>query len=142
MDTRIAGAIELGRSAAGIRAARRLAREREPGFPHNGCAAFLSALLHQAGLADLPVILGAQDLADTLARRGWKRVPRGEQRAGDVAVCTDLDGNGRSDHIFLILEARGPDLMLIVDNQAAKPHLRSAAGGGKTPVGYFLRAPG
>jgi hypothetical protein len=144
MNPKVARAVELGKTPAGIGAARSAAKKALPGFPHNGCAAFLSALLREAGLTDLVETLGAQALADTLAARGWYRVPLAKPQAGDVGVTRDEGGNPGADHIYLVLEVMIPDLdaLRIVDNQATQPHIRHASGkGGKTATAYFLRAP-
>jgi hypothetical protein len=104
----------------------------------------LSALLQQASI-NLPMTWGAGKLAHRLAERGWRRVNVGEQQPGDVGVCYDNDPTpAGADHVYLVIEAQGPDQMLIADNQNAKalePHQRFASGkGNKTPTEYFLRA--
>jgi hypothetical protein len=57
--------------------------------------------LQQAGIA-VRMTLGAQDLADLLARRGWRRIANGNQRPGDIGVAYD-NGQGQpgADHIYL-----------------------------------------
>jgi hypothetical protein len=139
-NPKIIRARALAQDRAALTRIRRDAKRHHPPFPTNGCACFLSVLLRAAGLDDLAVILGAEELADTLEARGWFRVPVGQQQAGDVGVCQDLNGNGRSDHIFFVVQAHGADRMTIVDNQATGTHTRYASGRGKTPVRHFLRA--
>ncbi len=139
----IARLIALGSSAEGLAQARKTAAGWLGDYPHNGCAAHLSALLQAAGIG-VPKTLGAGDLAHTLQARGWRRIPRGGQQAGDVGVTYDLDpSRPGADHIYLVVEALGEDRMMIADNQRTedRPHERYASGaGGKTPTEYFLRA--
>lgn len=124
-------------------AARALAAAGLPPFPTNACAATLSALLQMSGVP-VPMTLGAGKLAHRLggkpSSRGWDHVPVGMQRPGDVGVTFDEGGLAGADHIYLVLETHGADRMLIADNQATHPHERFAAGHGKTPTEYFLRA--
>lgn len=135
--------IEQGSTEAGLMAARTTAKAALPQYPTNGCAAHLSALLRQAGM-DVPMTFGAGKLAQRLADRGWTRIEVGSQAAGDVGVCFDNDPTpAGADHIYLVIQALGPDEMSIADNQRTTdaPHARFASGaGGKTPTEYFLRA--
>jgi len=131
-----------GSSTAGLKAARTTAAAALPGYPHNGCAAHLSALLEQAGI-DVPMTWGAGKLAQRMADRGWTRVAVGGQSPGDVGVCFDNDPSvSGSDHIYLVVATLGSDEMMIADNQRTSdaPHSRFASGHGKTPTEYFLRA--
>jgi hypothetical protein len=52
---------EIGSTAKGLREAQAIAKSAWPPFPHNGCAANLSALLQLAGI-DVPMTLGAGNL--------------------------------------------------------------------------------
>jgi hypothetical protein len=134
--------IRQGSTEAGLKAARATAKASLPGYPTNGCAAHLSALLQQSGI-DVSMTWGAGKLAHVLADRGWTRIQVGEQRAGDVGVCFDNDPTpAGADHIYLAIEALGADEMMIADNQnpVDAPHTRFASGKGKTPTEYFLRA--
>ena len=142
----IAKLIETGSSGlaqAQQIAAKALADAGQPAFPHNACAATLSALLQLAGI-NVPMTLGAGKLANRLGgpngSRGWSHVAVGAQRAGDVGVTYDEGGNPGADHIYLVLQTIDADQMLIADNQEAAPHRRFASGQGKTPTEYFLRA--
>jgi hypothetical protein len=129
-------------SAAGLKAARVVAARALPGYPHNGCAAHLSALLRQSGI-DVAMTLGAGRMAHDLAKRGWGEVRVGAQQPGDVGVTFDNDPKiPGADHIYLVVATRGPDEMLIADNQRQQdaPHTRFASGKGKTPTDFFLRA--
>jgi len=114
-------------------------------YPHNACAATLSAFLQQAGI-DVPMTLGAGRLAARLKmNRGWTRIAVGNQRAGDVGVCYDNDTKiAGADHIYLVVgvDPMNSDKLTIVDNQRqGQTHPRYASGhGGKTPTEYFLRA--
>lgn len=142
-DSFVQELIARGSSSEGLRAARLEAARNLREYPHNGCAAHLSALLRQSGI-NVPMTLGAGKLARILKERGWTRVDVGEQRAGDVGVTYDLDPTPPgADHIYLVVGTSGPDELLIADNQgtADAPHRRFASGrGGKTPTEYFLRA--
>lgn len=135
--------VRQGSMAAGLKAARTTAKSALPQYPKNGCAAHLSALLQQAGI-DIPMTFGAGKLVQRLKDRGWARVERDFQVAGDVGVCFDNDPTpAGADHVYLVVETLGGDEMLIADNQRATdaPHRRFASGaGGKTPTEYFLRA--
>jgi hypothetical protein len=139
---RIPELIRLGSTASGLAAARATAKASWSHYPANGCAAHLSALLRAAGI-DVPTTLGAGKLAFLIEGRGWQRIPVGEQQPGDVGVTRDDDPTpAGADHIYLVIEADGPDRMLIADNQNAAdaPHERFATSGRKTPTEYFLRA--
>jgi hypothetical protein len=135
--------IRQGSHSDGLKQARLTASTSLPGYPTNGCAAHLSALLQQAGIA-VPMTWGAGKLASVLAARHWRRVGVGQQVPGDVGVCFDNNPDPPgADHIYLVVETHGGDEMLIADNQNADndvPHKRFASGNGKTPTEYFLRA--
>ena len=138
----VAELIRQGSSAAGLKAARETGKASLPGYPTNGCAVHLSALMRQAGI-DVPLTWGAGKLAQIIADRGWRRVAVGSQQAGDVGVCFDNDPTpAGSDHVYLVISTDGPDQMMVADNQRTedKPHVRFATGHGKTPTEYFLRA--
>jgi hypothetical protein len=134
--------IELGSTPAGLAEARETAKDALKGYPTNGCAAHLSALLRAAGIS-VRMEPGAGNLAHMLKQRGWQRIEVGGQQAGDVGVTYDNDPTPPgADHIYLVIETRGLDEMLIADNQnkVDAPHTRFASGKGKTPTEYFLRA--
>jgi hypothetical protein len=138
----VAELIRQGSTAAGLKAARDTAAASLPGYPSNGCAAHLSALLQQSDI-DVSMTWGAGKLAHVLADRGWSRITVGSQKAGDVGVCFDNDPTpAGADHIYLVVNTFGPDEMMIADNQRTEdaPHTRFASGHGKTPTEYFLRA--
>jgi hypothetical protein len=136
--------IENGATVSKIAIAQAKAKAAWPDFPHNGCAANLSALLQMSGIG-VPMILGAGRLAHTMRdKRGWKVIPVGSQIPGDIGVTFDEGGNPGADHIYLVIQANGSDSMMVSDNQAVAPHIRTASGkggsGGWTPTEYFLRA--
>lgn len=141
----VAELIREGGSAEGLKRARTTAKAALPGYPTNGCAAHLSALLQQASIA-VPMTFGAGMLAHVLAERSWQRIGCGRQVPGDVGVCFDNNPNPPgADHIYLVVGTdgpSGPDRMMIADNQrqADSSHERFASGHGKTPTEYFLRA--
>lgn len=139
---RIAALIEQGSTAAGLAAARATAAKHWKPYPSNGCAYHLSALLRQAGIA-VKTEGSAGKLAAQIEARGWRRIPVGGQRPGDVGVTYDRDPTPPgADHIYLVIATKGADEMRIADNQhkANAPHRRFASGMGKTPTAYFLRA--
>jgi hypothetical protein len=125
----------------GLAAARRTAAAALADYPHNGCAAHLSALLRQAGI-DVSMTLGAGMLAHRIEQRGWTRIAVHQQQAGDVGVCFDNTNPPGADHIYLVVRRIDDDLMDIADNQnpVDEPHRRYATGRGKTATQYFLRA--
>lgn len=136
--------ITLGLSPEALAKAQTEAKKHLPGFPTNGCAANLSALLQKAGI-DVPMTLGAGHLATIIEERGWDRIAVGQQQAGDIGVTFVNDPTPPgADHIYLVVGVArvGADEMMIADNQAKIPHPRHASGQGKTPTEYFLRAPG
>lgn len=138
----VAQLIQLGSSPAGLAAARVTAKNALSGYPTNGCAAHLSALLQAAGV-DVAMTLGAGSLAHKLKQRGWRRIENGEHQPGDVGVTYDHDPTPPgADHIYLVIERVDSDEMTIADNQnkADAPHRRFVSGKGKTPTEYFLRA--
>lgn len=134
--------IKQGSTEEGLEEARTSAKAALPGYPTNGCAAHLSALLQQAGFA-VPMIFGAGKLAHFLAEQGWKKVAVGAQQPGDVGVCYDNNPSPPgADHVYLVIETLGPDKMMIADNQRDEniTHSRYASGNGRTPTEYFLRS--
>ncbi|MDN0075072.1 DUF1906 domain-containing protein [Crenobacter sp. SG2303] len=138
----VAELIRQGSSAEGLQAARETAAASLPGYPTNGCAAHLSALLQQSSM-DVPMTWGAGKLAQVLIDRGWSQITVGNQKPGDVGVCFDNNPSPPgADHIYLVVSTSGPDEMMIADNQRTEdaPHIRFASGKGKTPTEYFLRA--
>jgi hypothetical protein len=146
----IAKLIEIGSSPKDLAEAQRIAAKAlaaagQPPFPHNGCAATLSALLQLSGI-NVPMTLGAGKLTHILGgqinSRHWDHIPVGDQQAGDVGVCFDNDPKvPGADHIYLVVKRVDADEMVIADNQLATTHRRFASGKGKTPTEYFLRAP-
>jgi hypothetical protein len=139
---RIPTLIQNGSTEAGIAAARVEAKPAVKGYPKNGCAAHLSALLRQSSI-DVPMTVGAGKLATAIEKRGWMRITVGDQQPGDVGVAYGNTDPPGADHIYLVIEAIDDDRMMIADNQntANAPHARSAHGrDGKTGTDYFLRA--
>jgi hypothetical protein len=144
---RIDQLIAQGSSREGIAEAIELAKQKISGFPENGCAANLSALLRLSGSL-VRMHSGAGSLARTLEfKRRWTRIPLAKQLPGDVGVCLSKKEPPGADHIYLVIEIHGTDEMLISDNQSVTPHLRLASGRsagpgakGTTPTEYFLRA--
>jgi hypothetical protein len=143
----IAALVTNGGSAAEIARAQQTAKAALPSFPHNGCAANLSALLQQSGMA-VRMTLGAGALAHLLETRGWSRIAVGDQAPGDVGVTLDNTDPPGADHLYLVVETIDSDEMVIADNQAETTHRRCASGRrasgearGTTRTEYFLRAP-
>lgn len=138
----ISDLIRNGSTEEGLKAARIEAAKRLSIYPTRGCAAHLSALLRQSGIM-VPFTSGAGRLADELKQRGWTPISVGQQKAGDVGVTRDDDKRiPGPDHVYLVVQVLGEDLMIIADNQRStdNPHRRFASGRGKTPTDYFLRA--
>lgn len=142
--------VRIGASPEGLKQAWAVADQAltdagQPHFPKNACAATLSALLCMAGI-DVKMTLGAGRLAERLGgssgeSRHWIRILIGEQKAGDVGVTFDEDGEiPGADHIYLVVERIDADEMIVADNQDGGKHRRYAKGRGKTPTEYFLRA--
>jgi hypothetical protein len=135
--------VQLGSTQQGVQKGQTLAKEvmDENGYGstlHNACAATLSEFMNLAGI-NVPITLGAGNLARRIKTRGWDEVDIGNQQAGDVAVAKN------DVHIFLVVRAIDKDAMVISDNQAPGPHRRNASGDPKlnhSPVAYFLRAEG
>lgn len=122
--------IDNGKSAQGLAKAWKTASKALPEFPHNGCAAHLSALLQESGI-DIQMTIGAGNLARLLEKRGWQRIEIHSQQDGDVGVTYDLDPDPPGpDHVYLVVERLDDDDMLIADNQrhSDEPHHRSATG--------------
>lgn len=143
--THIPGLISLASSpnhllAAQHAAARKLLAYDGEHYPSDGCAITLSTLLQEAGIEVADTYLAIQ-MGEVLAKRGWTRVPIGEQKAGDVGSTCGPRPNHGSDHVYLVLREMNADEMTIADNQAQAPHFRFASGKGKTPTKFFLRAP-
>lgn len=133
---RIPTLISEGRSPEGLQKARHQAARWLDNYPRNGCAVHLSALLQQAGI-NVKQTRGAGKLARIIERRGWKRVPVGQQAPGDIGVTFDNDPTpSGADHVYLVIETRGDDEMMIADNQRPSdaPHRRFASGKVKTPT--------
>lgn len=122
-------------------AARRLLDPDGEVYPADGCAITLTLLMRGAGF-EVHELYWAIDVPAMLLSRGWREVPPGGQRAGDIgSTCREGTHHGE-DHVFLVVRCVNPDEMIVVDNQAAYPHFRWASGqGGKTPTAMFYRAP-
>jgi len=132
--------VRNGQSSQQIAAAQRTAKRAWPPFPHNGCAANLSALLQMSGVS-VPMTLGAGKLAHLLRdSRLWAVVGVGSQMAGDVGVTYDDNNIPGADHVYLVIQDLNGDEMIISDNQSTTVHHRFASGKGKTKTEYFLRA--
>lgn len=135
--------VQLGSTAQGVQQVQTRAKKvmQDNGYGstlHNACAATLSEFMNISAI-NVPVTLGAGNLARRVKGRGWNQVTIGSQRAGDVAVAVN------DVHIFLVVQAVDQDVMIIADNQAPAPHRRRASGDPKlnhSPVAYFLRADG
>lgn len=128
------------RAAQAIAAQRLLAFDREV-FPHDGCAITLSVLMQQAGI-EVSDTFPAIALGQALQRRGWKKIPVGQQQKGDVGSTCGTVAHHGTDHIYLVLRDVNDDEMVIADNQETSPHFRFASGNGKSPTTFFLRAAG
>jgi hypothetical protein len=141
MDSEKIGAlITLASTKAGIARAQKRAKKAWPPFPHNGCAANLSALLQLADIY-VPMTLGAGNLAYIMRDdRGWKVIAPGKQNVGDIGVTFDEGGNVGADHIYLVVGVVDADEMTISDNQYSDVHVRFVSGKGKTRTEYFLRS--
>jgi hypothetical protein len=131
--------IELCSSDEDIAVIQENAKKAWPPFPHNGCAANLSALFQLAGM-NVPMTLGAGKLSHILQERGWYKIKIGEQNPGDVGVTFDENYIPGADHIYFVVKVFDSDKMKIADNQSNTIHLRFASGKGKTRTEYFLRA--
>lgn len=133
--------IKQGESAEGLAAARAAASASLKGYPKNGCAAHLSALLQLTGI-DVPMTWGAGKLAHLLESRNWQRILVGSQQPGDVGVCLDNTSPPGADHVYLVISVLGSGQMMVADNQNSidSPHSRYQSGHGKTDTEYFLRA--
>jgi hypothetical protein len=135
--------IQLGSTEQGVQQTQTLAKKvmQDNGYGstlHNACAATLSEFMNLSGI-DVPITLGAGNLARRIKLRGWDPVDVGGQHAGDVAVAKN------DVHIFLVVQVIDKDMMVISDNQAPGPHRRKASGDPQlshSPVAYFLRAEG
>jgi|SRR5579871_6376548 len=135
--------VQLGSTKQGVAKAQTLAKQamQDNGYGstlHNACAATLSEFMKLAEI-DVPITLGAGNLARRIKSRGWNQIDVGNQQAGDVAVAIN------DVHIFLVVQAIDKDVMVIADNQAPGPHRRKASGEpalNHSPVAYFLRAEG
>lgn len=144
----IAKLIQLGSDPQSIKKVQALAAKTMKAigykYPTKSCAATLSHFLIEAGIG-VPVTTGAQNLADRLrVNRKWSPIKVGKQHAGDVGVCYSMSNDvPGADHVYLVVEPKDQDLMMIADNQVqGMTHKRYASGkGGKTPTEYFLRAP-
>lgn len=134
--------VQIGASKEGLAKARATAMGWLPGYPHNGCAVHLCALLDEAGI-EVRTTSYAGKIALQLEQRGWARIAVGHQMPGDVGVCVDRGPPDGADHVYLVIQTLADNEMLIADNQNSEdaPHKRFAtAGHGKTPTDYFLRA--
>ena len=110
-------------------------------YPTNGCAITLSLLLQDSGIIVKDIYM-AIELTNILRKnRNWQIIPNGAQKSGDIGTTCGTIPNHGSDHIYLVIESKDGDEMIVVDNQKSEPHPRFASGrGGKTPTKYFLRA--
>lgn len=134
--------VRNGNNATFVRKVVAKAKQLHPAFPTDGCAFFQSSFLELSGFG-----VGFHGLAETLATvlktHGWKRIGLIDYQPGDIGVTADLNGNNLADHIYMVLERKDSDLMMILDNQeSSRPHRRRVHGGdGRTRTEYFLRYP-
>lgn len=109
------------------------------GTRKNGCAAWLSTAIRQAG-GNVSVQTTTNGLRDELLRRGWTVIKnQADLRPGDVIITKDRKGwKGHPDHVYMFAGwADGSHKVpLGVDNQGFT-HSRK----GKSPIAYGLRAP-
>jgi hypothetical protein len=139
----IADLVGLGSTEKGVQKAQTLAKKvmQDNGYGstlHNACAATLSEFMNLTSI-NVPITLGAGNLARRIKSRGWDVITVGNQHAGDVAVAEN------DVHIFLVVQTIDNDAMTVADNQAPGPHRRKASGDPElnhSPVAYFLRAEG
>jgi hypothetical protein len=132
---------------------RHIANLHDAGFRHKAyhtgrglaspaCAAVASQYYIGLGILH-KTIVGAQELADHLETHcGLTRHQLAELRRGDLVVCDDLNGNGRSDHVTHVYETQNAKTFLAVDNQHLDAYVRNLVAGvapGKTPAEYVLR---
>src|ERR1700730_14875383 len=111
--------VQLGSTKQGVQKIKGLAekvmQQNGYGFTlHNACAATLSEFMNSSDV-DVPITLGAGNLARRIKSRGWNQVNVANQQAGDVAVAVN------DVHIFLVVQAIDKDPMIIADNQAPGP---------------------
>lgn len=141
----IAALLEIASTDASLQQAQRVAARKlldydGEVYPTDGCAITLSVLLQEAG-GDISDTFTAFGMGNALMKRGWTKVPLGQQQAGDVGSTCGLTPSHGSDHVYLVLKVSNADEMVIADNQQPHPHLRYVSGqGGKTPTKFFLRA--
>ncbi len=122
-------------------AAKELADVEHLVYPMDGCAITASTLLRMAGI-DVPFTFLALGLDELLQKRGWMKIPPGQQKAGDLgSTCFGGIRHPGSDHIFVVCYNLNPQEMIVADNQAKYPHQRRTDGqDGKTRTDHFLRA--
>ncbi len=110
------------------------------GTRRNGCAAWLSTSIRQAG-GGIKVQTTTDGLRDDLLRRGWTVIRnKADLRPGDVIITKDRKGwKGHPDHVYMFAgwSDRGQTMPLAVDNQG----FTHARGPGKSPIAFGLRAP-
>ncbi len=113
---------------------------RTLGTRRNGCAAWLSHAIRQAG-GTMDVQVNTERFRDELKRRGWTEIRnKADLRPGDVIITKDRKGwKGHPDHVYMFAgwSGGGQTTPLAVDNQGFT-HPR---GRGKSPIAYGLRAP-
>ncbi|MBB6370442.1 hypothetical protein [Chryseobacterium shigense] len=123
------------------RAAKKLLVYDGDKYPTNGCAITLSLILQDAGIPVKDIYMAIELTNILRKKRNWGVIPNGSQQSGDIGTTCGTIPNHGYDHIYLVVERKGNDEMVIVDNQKNEPHTRFASGkGGKTPTKYFLRA--
>lgn len=128
-------------------------------FPKDSCALVLSIILRKAGLEDLPVRLAtaaagegeAPGILDELAALGWVKIDASKTavpRCGDIFACTDANGNGKPDHVGVVIAPHPYGLFWARDNKTDKgrgKYLRNVgakrAGYSYTPVAFWMRPP-
>lgn len=143
-ETRRQALLGLLKVPSTLRRLHREVRDLYRPYPTDGCAAFCSYVLACAGY-NVPFILGAEELATALKRRGWSSVE--VPYAGDVFVCEDRNGNGRSDHIGIVFATRPntPAWFTAADNRTAefgRLYGRNIGKGPYTPIRGWLRFTG
>jgi len=113
---------------------------RTLGTRRNGCAAWLSHAIRQAG-GTMNVQVNTERFRDELKSRGWTVIRnKADLRPGDVIITKDRKGwRGHPDHVYMFAgwSDRAETVPLAVDNQG----FTHARGRGKSPIAFGLRAP-
>ncbi len=125
-----------------------MVRSNYPAFPNKACGATLSTFMAQAGFTQSFGEWAQTEINEALSEGWYKCAPDNAPQPGDIFVCADLNRNGATDHVGIVVRPSTTDGQFwAIDNRIdqcidGKPYMRNTGPGKFTPVAYFIRYSG